>query len=92
MSRRTIPEIRSRMYELAIELDCPELRELAEETKRRPAVRRAPTEAKKITPELRRRVRAHARRHPAKPMRAIGRAFGIDQGRVSEILAGKRGK
>jgi len=92
MTQRTIPEIRQRLFELAIELDCPELSALAEETRRRPYVRRAPIAARKVTPELERRVISYARRNPQQPMRTIGRRFGIDQGRVSEILAGKRGE
>lgn len=90
--RRTIPEIRARLFELAGELDCPELSDLAEETKRRPPVRRAPKRAQHVTEALQEQVRDFAARHPRMPMRAIGQKFGIDQGRVSEALAGKRGE
>lgn len=92
MNRRTIPEIRERLYELAGELGCAELRDLADETKRRPPVKRAPCAARGITPALARRVRAYVAAHPRKPNREIGAHFGIDGGRVSEILAGKRGE
>jgi hypothetical protein len=90
--RRTIPDIRRRLHELAKELGCPELALLAEETKRRPPVRMAPKRAFHITEELAAGVREYAVRHPMAHMRAIGQRFKIDQGRVSEILAGKRGQ
>ena len=91
-TRRTIPEIRERLLELARKHGLPELAELAEETRRRYHGRHAPTRAIKITPALRERVRDYAQRHPKMHMRLIGQHFGIDQGRVSEILFGKRGE
>jgi hypothetical protein len=89
---RTIPEIRVRLYELAKEHGIPELTQLADETRRRWHGRKAPVRAFGITDEVRANVRAHAAAYPKKPMREIARVFGIDQGRVSEILFGKRGE
>jgi len=88
---RTIPEIRARLHELADELGVPELAQLAEETKRQYHGRRAPSRARPIDDSMAMRVRLFARRNPEMPQRDIGRKFGIDGGRVSEILFGKRG-
>lgn len=92
MIKRTIPQIRQRLHELAVELRCPELADLAEETRRRYHGRKAPAEANSVTPKMARRVRAFAARNPRKTQRSIGQRFGIDHGRVSEILFGKRGE
>lgn len=96
--RRTIPEIRERIVDIAQQVGllfpdvARELRALAEETKRRPPVRKAKPRARGITDEVRDRVRAFAANHPSMSMREIGQRHDIDQGRVSEILAGKRGE
>lgn len=87
---RTIPQIRSRLHELAIELELPELAELAEETRRQYHGRRAPVRARAVTDTMASRVKEYAEEHPSTPQRDIGQAFGIDGGRVSEILFGKR--
>ncbi|MBC7286373.1 hypothetical protein [Hoeflea sp.] len=89
---RTIPEIRSRLHELAIEHELPELAQLAEETKRQYHGRRAPPRARPVDKATAARVQRFARLHPNMPQREIGRRFGIDGGRVSEILFGKRGE
>lgn len=89
---RTIPEIRERLKDLAKVHSLPELADLADETKRRPAGRQAPPCSRAITDELADQVRAYAAENPTAPLNAIGLRFGINQGRVSEILFGKRGE
>jgi len=89
--RRTIPEIRTRLHELAVEHGIEELAQLAEETKRQYHGRRAPVRAQRIDRKTEIKVRRLARQHPDMPQREIGRRLGIDGGRVSEILFGKRG-
>ena len=88
---RTIPEIRARLHELAIEFEIPELAQLAEETKRQYHGRRAPIRARRVDKSIAVRVQRFARGNPTMSQREIGRRFGIDGGRVSEILFGKRG-
>lgn len=94
---RTIPEVRASLHELANEVEAfnaawaERIRHHIEELKRRRPVRRSPVRAKAITDEIKARVREFAKAHPSAPNRDIGRLFGIDGGRVSEILAGKRG-
>jgi len=105
---RTIPQIRARLHELANDLAdyateaeffagrvaalALEIDDLADETKRRPPVRQAPIAARRMTPELAREVRELARSNPDLTNREIGRRLGVDGGRVSEVLAGKRGE
>ena len=94
----TIPEVRAELLSLAknlhkmspaaarmlIEKHCKEL-------VRRPVEKRAPIKSNKMTPELARKIRQHARANPEKRQVEIGRYFGVNQGRVSEALYGKRG-
>lgn len=100
MTHRTIPEIRGEIHRVAKGLRdmtmgragaAALLDKLAEETRRRPPVRRAPVKAKRITKELRAQIVVYAHENPAASCQDIGVAFGINSGRVSEILAGKRG-
>lgn len=90
--RRTIPELRDRLHELADELGCPELRDIAEETRRRYHGRAGRAKARHVTPELADKVRAFKKLNPGMIQRDIGDRFKIDHGRVSEILYGKRGE
>ena len=87
---RTIPEIRERLYELATEMRCPELRQLADETKRRSFGKRAPKRASRVTPAMAIRVKAFCKANPKISQREVGRMFNIDGGRVNEILHGYR--
>jgi hypothetical protein len=97
---RTIPEIRDRLHELAkqlrtspdlvVRIVAEELDRLADETKRvyrKPVVRMT---AKHVTPEIEAAVRDYCARHPTAIFREVGLRFGIDGGRVSEIVSGKR--
>jgi hypothetical protein len=86
----TIPKIRIRLHEIAEERGIPELAELAEATKRRPPVRKAPTVSARITPALSDAVRAYCAAFPHLPEHEVSRFFQLNQGRVSEILRGKR--
>jgi hypothetical protein len=87
---RPIPEIRGRLHVLAKQHNLPELAELAEATKRRFSGRKARAEQKPITAETCRRVRVYCKMYPTMSNRNVGKVFGIDGGRVSEILNGMR--
>jgi hypothetical protein len=86
----TIPEIRERLFVLAVELDCPELAELAEGTKRRSPVKRAPVTSRPMTPQLAIAVRAYQNSHPDMSQQEIARVFHLNNGRISEALRGYR--
>lgn len=97
-----LPEIQERMHLLADELMQPnlfpmtnyqiglELRQMAIEISRRPSVRRAPDTSRRMTPELRGRLRDYALANPDVTYQKIAEEFGVNAGRVSEAVAGKR--
>lgn len=86
----TIPEIRERLFVLAVELDCPELAELAEGTKRRSPVKRAVVTSRPMTRTLAVAVRAYAAAHPETSQQQIAAVFHLNNGRISEALRGYR--
>ena len=49
---------------------------------------KTPSESRKVTREMASKVLEYYSRHPQKSCRAIGEVFKINQGRVSEIIAG----
>ena len=86
-----IPEIRDRLYELAIELNCPELKLLADETRRRPMVRRrARARFPRMTPAQVEEINTFAFANPDMGVELIARHFGTTCGRISEALRGLR--
>ncbi len=64
--------------------------EYADEIPRRTKVTRAPTTSKKMTIKLRKDIKRMHALFPEKSQRWIGQQIGVDQGRVSETLAGFR--
>lgn len=89
--RRTIPQIRARLLEIADEKGIPELAELAEETKREYHGRRAAPTRRSLTPALAAKIRSYARAHPRAAYHDMAERFHTNIGRVSEALFGKRG-
>ena len=88
----TIPEIRDELHYLADQTGMLRLHFLADQTWRRSAGRHTRAKARKITPELIDLVWLFAQRNPSLSEFEIGVRFGINQGRVSEILFGFRGR
>jgi hypothetical protein len=86
-----LPEVASRLRELAIKLDCDELDELADEIARRSPRQRAPITSAPMTDALRAHIRALKAAKPDLSQVEIGRRFNLNPGRVSEALRGKRG-
>jgi hypothetical protein len=84
------PEVAARLRELADELACEELNDLADEIARRPAGQRAPVSSAPMTEELRRRIREMKAANPTLSHAEIGRQLNVNPGRVSETLKGKR--
>jgi hypothetical protein len=89
-----IPEAREKLLALSNELPLKQQRQLRlivhNYLYREPRVRRAPVTSKKLTPKLRAKIKRIARDNPSMPIRKIGEAVGVDGGRVSEVLTGKR--
>jgi hypothetical protein len=57
---------------------------------REKAIRRAPVRSKSVTPAIKAHIKALAAAHRSMSMDEIGRRAGVDGGRVSEVLNGKR--
>jgi hypothetical protein len=85
-----LPEVAIRLRELAQDLGCGELNDLADEIGRRPAGKRAPISSAPMTDELRHEIRAMKEANPDLSQAEIGRRLNVNPGRVSEALKGKR--
>ena len=84
-----IPEIADRLRDLAAERGLPELAGLADELRRRPA-QRGGRWARRMTPELADQIRTMKRLNPEISQVEISRLLQLNQGRISEVLKGKR--
>jgi hypothetical protein len=98
MTKLTIPQIRDLISELTEESKTLARRQLylaskigrlAEETRRR-SYTRAPVTSRRVTAAVRASVRQMAADFPDMSQQDIAEANGINLGRVSEILHGKR--
>jgi hypothetical protein len=85
-----LPQVATRLRELATALECGELSELADEIARRPRGQRAPTTSVPMTDELQAKIRAMKEAEPNLSQAEIGRRLNVNPGRVSETLRGKR--
>lgn len=93
----TIPELRPRLLYMAQLLEelglaeyAAELRWIEQQLHRRKATRRAPAKPVARTEEFNEAVRRYVARNPTTSYQDIGTEFGINSGRVSEIVAGVR--
>ena len=85
-----LPEIAQRLRELAVELNCEELTALAGEMGRRPIGPRAPSTSIKMSDEIRERILQIHKENPRLSQAEIVSQVGVNPGRVSETLRGKR--
>ncbi len=92
-----IPEVATRMREIAEQIqayyleEAAELIELADELRRRsPAGPRAPATSTPMTPELADEIREFAKDDPGISHQDLGVVFNVNHGRVSEAIRGKR--
>lgn len=85
-----IPEIADRLRALAIQHRLPELQDLAAHLGRRTAFRRGKVTSVSMTPALSEEIRRYAAEHEDASQAEIGRHFGVNPGRVSEAIHGKR--
>ncbi len=86
----TIPQIADRLRQIASQTGNEELRSLASQLARRRPVRKAERVSQPMTDELADEIRSYAAEHPKTPQSLIALAFGLNQGRISEALRGKR--
>lgn len=85
-NKRTVPQVRSRLRELADEHGIDELHDLADELYRNPAVARAKPRSAQLTPELAEKIRKYVAKHPTLHQRDVAHHFNVNPGRVSEAL------
>lgn len=85
-----IPEIRDRLHELADEHGIPELHHLAEETRRRAPIRRAPPRWPRLSAKQQAKVRAAFTRNPRIGVRELADRFNTSIGRIFEAVRGYR--
>lgn len=85
-NKRSIPEIRGRLRELAQEYGIKELKDLANELYRSSAVKRAPRRSQPLTAVLAEEIRKYAKSRPNLHQQDIANHFDINHGRVSEAL------
>ncbi|WP_345820463.1 hypothetical protein ABC766_00205 [Methylobacterium fujisawaense] len=85
-----IPEIADRLREVAAEQGLPELAGLADELRRRPAGPKPPTVSQPMSEDLAEAIRSLKAANPRLTQVEIARRCQVNQGRVSEVLKGKR--
>ena len=85
-NRRSIPELRDRLREVAIEFGIPELLEIVDELYLRSPVRRARSTSQSLTPALAAEIRVYARANPSMSRQAIAVEFNVNHGRVSKAM------
>ena len=86
----TIPEIRDRLVALADEHGIAELRDLAEQTRRRSPLRRVRSRWPTLTEDQKAAVRAMFHAYPTLGVKDIADRFNTSVGRVSEAIRGFR--
>lgn len=86
MAKRTIPQVRDRLREIADELGVEELHELADDMHRNTAVSRAARRSATLTSKLASDIRAFKKKNPKLHQRDIAQKFNVNPGRVSEAL------
>lgn len=67
------------------------IEEAVRDLKRRPAFRRVARTSVPMTPAIAAQIRKVARLHPKWPQHRIAAVVGVNPGRVSEVISGKRG-
>lgn len=85
-----LPDIAKRLRELAVSIPCPELDDLADQIGRRAVGARAPATSAKMTDEIREQIQQIHKENPKLSQQEIARRVGVNPGRVSETLHGKR--
>jgi hypothetical protein len=85
-NKRSIPEIRARLRELADEHGIEELHDLADETYRKSPFKRAKNRSQPLTPILAEKIRRYMEKNPRLHQRDVAQKFNVNPGRVSEAV------
>lgn len=91
----TIPEIRAKLEEIMLRptinpLDATDIFNLISQLKRRPAVSRGKPASRPVTTDIELRIKHLRATEPDWTQAKIAHQVGVNPGRVSEVLAGKR--
>jgi hypothetical protein len=91
LARDIIGEVAGELRLLGLAVLARRLDDAREELHRRPLARpRAPVESRPVNARLAARMRHYALGHPDLSQQAIAEAFGVNHGRVAEVLRGDR--
>jgi hypothetical protein len=99
MTNLTIPEVRDELISLSHSISMGhyipatlalKLLNLSEQLKRRPASSKSEVKSQRMTPSLARSIAAFAKTNPKLSQVEIAQRFGVNPGRVSEAINGKR--
>ena len=91
-----IPEVRVELLKVADTLDrrrpkeAKRIRELVAELYRRQRLIKTAPKSQKLTPALRSKIKLSKKLNPDMSIQEIAVACGVNSGRVSEVLIGKR--
>jgi predicted transcriptional regulator len=85
-NKRSIPEIRERLRELADEHGIDELHDLADETYRQSPLKRGKNKSRTLTPKLAQKIRTFVEKNPTLHQRDVAHKFNVNPGRVSEAV------
>lgn len=85
-----IPEIAEQLRAWAHDWGKPELAETADELRRRPSGPRPPPVSQPMSADLVEAIRALKAANPRMTQVEIARRCSVNQGRISEVLKGKR--
>lgn len=85
-NKRTIPELRVRLLELADIHNIPELREIEAEMYRNSPARRSPPVSQPFSPEMAEEIREFAANNPMMSFHEIAAQFEVNPGRISEAM------
>ncbi|MBV7258827.1 hypothetical protein [Erythrobacter crassostreae] len=85
-NKRGIPDLRQRIREIADEENLDELHDIADEMHRNSPIRRAKNQSQTLTPELAKKIRDFAKKHPNMHQRDIAPKFNVNPGRVSQAM------
>ena len=96
MPTMTIPTIRAELRKIAFDPKTPakigeRLTRLADELTRRPSEKRAERSSTAMSAAMAGAIRTFAEKYPQRTQHEIAEHFGVNQGRVSEVLSGQRG-
>jgi hypothetical protein len=90
-ARRKLMAVAARLALLSHKPEAAEITDIVRDllTREKP-IRKAPVKSVRLTPQVKTRIKNIARDYPKMSLHEIGRWTGVNPGRVSEVLNGKK--